>query len=224
MKLKLLCIVMSLLILTACSAMPWEESAATVSAIPSKSETEIGSQEDTTLPEEIESAESVDPTETELPTDSEVDTDPTTGGIVESTESTQVSTSGAYSPSESTEPIEQEIYEHSLAALTIYALTFEYFSFELEGVYAASIVPMSQKMQSKGVYLAFESYGEKIIVHTYPIESENKTPGACNVYSPEVGYAAFDVVSSLPDGLSAIDKDSYTDALGKISMPTVTSY
>ena len=125
-------------------------------------------------------------------------------------------TSQAQEPSEET-----IIYEKYLAALSMYALVLEYPDFRLDTVYAASFVPMEKKMQSKGIYLSFESGGEKLFAHLYPLESAQAD--SRTVHCPEVGYAAFDIVSEIPANLSTIAQSDYVALMENISMPSVHS-
>ena len=77
-------------------------------------------------------------------------------------------------------------------------------------------------MQSKGIYVSFESGGEKLIAHLYPLEEERAESGTRTAYCPEVGYAAFDIVGEVPAGLSTLSQSDYVALMETISMPSVS--
>lgn len=104
-----------------------------------------------------------------------------------------------------------------LAALTIYGLSLEYFDFELQGIYEAA-------SEMDGIYAVFTSGGMDYVAHVCAINEERTASGTRDLHSPEVGYAAFDLVDALPDGVSAMDASRYTAAFDYISMPAVYSH
>ena len=205
MKIKILVLLLILSLLCGCGLAPSEESTSTD---PIASE-EIGSNPENSQDDEAPTVEN----NSENPTNEQPSND---GGSTSQSSSQQTS--------QGQEPQEVAIYEKYLAALSMYALVLEYPDFQLGTVYAASFVPMESKAQSKGIYVTFESGGMQLIAHLYPIEAERNESGARNVYSPEVGYAAFDIVSAVPDGLSTLSHDDYAAVMENISMPTVTMY
>ncbi len=117
-----------------------------------------------------------------------------------------------------------DTYEEHLAALTIFALSMEYPDFVLEGIYTSSAVAIEQKGNSEGIYAVFESYGEKYIMHVYPIDEERSEAMTRDLYAAELGYAAFDEVEKLPDGIAMLDEDVFTQLLKSLSGVSVFTH
>lgn len=127
-------------------------------------------------------------------------------------------TAGTTEPEEIVTPLEipsgNDYYEMHLAALTINALNqLGYYSFRIDVVYAASFVPLENRMESKGVYIYFFSFSDQQskIAHLYPIESDRTVPDSCTLYTPEIGYVALELVTSIPKGVCVLDGSYYFD-------------
>ena len=211
MKIKLFVLLMIVSLLCACSAVPPEDDSSSAQNGASENsavENVSGNSQETNIPTEGNS-------ENQGSEDQGTEPDSQSG----SSEQTSQGSSGQTSQEQET-----IIYEKYLAALSMYALVLEYPDFQLDTIYAASFVPMENKAQSKGIYMTFESGGMQLVAHLYPIEAERTESGARNVYSPEVGYAAFDIVSAVPEGLSKLSQSDYADVMDKITLPTVTMY
>ena len=121
-------------------------------------------------------------------------------------------------------PQGSNVYEKYLAALSSDVLLQCIGGFRLDGIYAASFVNMENRMESKGVYIRFFANLENKIAHLYPIEAERTEPGSCNIYTPEVGYVAFELVSTMPKGVRGMDRTYYATVINKISAPAITKY
>lgn len=134
----------------------------------------------------------------------------------ETSQPTQMQSSQGSSGEDGREPLELPEND-TLAALTIYGLSLEYPDFEIESVYTAA-------QSEDGIYAVFASGGIDYIAHVYAIADERTGSGTRDLYAPEVGYAAFDLIDALPDGLTEMETERYVAALERISMPTVYSH
>ena len=110
-------------------------------------------------------------------------------------------------------------YEEYLSALSLLALSMEYPDFQLQGVYAASRVSVENKSSSQGIYVLFESQGEDLCLHVFPIAAERNEAGSRDVFASELGYAAFDLQPEIPavDGLTLLEAKDYGELLSKLS-------
>ncbi len=237
MKIKLLAIFLVLLMLTACSAQTQTTTEATQEVSQSEQEESQGEaslpQADTQGSAEIAGSTGSPSTEGTMENESASQGQPSSqqqsSVPSEGTEITEQITS---QPSDAditeqstapTEPTVTKIYEHYLASLALYALVFEYPDFQIEGIYAASIVPMDKQEQSKGVYVAFESFGAKLIAYISYLPAERTEAGTTDLYSPDVGYATFDFVDSMPENLTQLHEQDFVEAMNEVSMPTTLS-
>ena len=215
MKIKVfLSILLIVILLTACGSSP----ADTESTEPGATNA-VGSS-DTSGSQESADSESSD----EAPSvgeNADASTDPYTSEA-EQTDSTGTPSGGEENPGETvvgtTAPPEKTAsYEEQLAALTLFGLSMEYPDFSLSGIYAASAVDLAQKETSKGIYVVFESFGEKLTLHVYPLAGERTDIGTRDLYAAELGYAAFDLVESIPSGTSEIKQEVYSPLLSGLS-------
>lgn len=126
-----------------------------------------------------------------------------------------VQTSQGSTPTETVEGPKD--YEEYLAALTLFALSMEYPDFILEGIYTATAVSIAKNYDSAGIYTVFESGGMRMIFHVYPIGDERSDSGTRDLYAAEIGYAAFDQVDSLPEGLRTLEQSVYASKFSALS-------
>jgi len=124
--------------------------------------------------------------------------------------------SEANEPSESQNPV-REVDPAQLAALTLFALSMEYPDFVPQGFYATN-------SGSKGIYAMFESGGESLTAHIYPIEKERTELGTMDIYANEVGFAAFELIEGADDHYEEIPEDAYAAFLSSLSGVSVFTH
>ncbi len=193
--------------------------------------TQAADGESSDAPESLENTEQneIDSGETQEISDPEIsDAEPSSDENVSDTQdSTDVSDTQATNeteqsgtePTETSQPVpsDSRIYEDYLAALTIVALSMEYFDFIPLGVFSYEKVSFDRKTESKGIYATFESEGSTWTAFVYPIEGERNESGTLDIYSTELGYAAFDLVESVPGGCTEIEQDVYAELLPELT-------
>lgn len=120
-------------------------------------------------------------------------------------------------------PEEEKTYEEHLGALTLFALSMEYPDFSLQGTYTATAVTIANKEASDGIYVLFESMGEKFCVHVYPIAQERTEVGTLDLFAAELGFAAFDLLEEAPktEGLTALEAQSFSQLLSDLNSVSV---
>lgn len=96
-------------------------------------------------------------------------------------------------------------YEKWLSAAQIVCVSMEYPDFMLEGVYAASSTSLENKSSSKGSYIVFTSGGERMAIHSLPLEAERSQSGTTDVSTEIIGYATFDRVDPASIDLSSME-------------------
>lgn len=87
-------------------------------------------------------------------------------------------------------------YEEALAANTVAAVYMLYPEFEIKEVYLTGETLISNKKDSAGVYVVFEQDGEQMTVHAASLEEERNESDTVDVYTIDMGYSTFDLVSS----------------------------
>lgn len=118
-------------------------------------------------------------------------------------------------------------YEKWLAAAMIICVSMEYPDFEPEGVYAASSTAMEDKFDSEGVYIAFTSGGERIVIHSKALEGERSATGTTDISSEAIGFASFDRVDPSSVDFSAMVEfvlDDMNDLISKSILVTIYSH
>ena len=107
-------------------------------------------------------------------------------------------------------------YEPYLAALSLKALSLEYPDFRLDGIYFTSIVDMSLKAKSEGLYVCFQNGGESLTVQVLPLQDERKESMTRDIFADQVGYATFDLVQSMPDGFERMNEENFVSLLSEL--------
>lgn len=111
-------------------------------------------------------------------------------------------------------------YEQWLAAAMVAGMAMEYPDFQLLGVYAASEVPVSAKMQSQGACIHFVTGGTKVVIWSQPLVDERSEKGTTDLYTGDLGYATFDICD--PAGVKLADmQELELEALGELIAQSV---
>ena len=134
-------------------------------------------------------------------------------------------------PTESSSEVLQEpeagkTYEDYLCALTLYALSMEYPDFQLQESYALSEIAPANKNYSEGAYVMFESMGENLCVHVYPLAEERTEAFTRDIYTAELGFVAFDILEEAPntENLLPLDAAIFSQLLSELSSVSIYSH
>ncbi|MBE6927778.1 MAG: hypothetical protein E7467_04730 [Ruminococcaceae bacterium] len=208
---RLIAIVMAILLLTACTAS--EKKVEETELI--KESAMAGGEQDT---EDVKTGD-----DSENIAEQSVPAESGTNGEEE------LQTSGGAQPSEpdnqSSEPQSENTdsgatnihYEPYLAALSLMSLSLEYPGFELDGIYFETIVDVSEKFESKGLYICFKSGGESLIIRVLPMENERTEPMTRDIFADQVGYASFDLADTMPEGLKRMREEDFASLLPELT-------
>lgn len=85
-------------------------------------------------------------------------------------------------------------YERWLAAGMVTAVSMQNPDFEIEGIYLTGETDPADKMQSGGAYVIFTADGTETAVQSTPLEAERTDAGTTDLYTRDLGFAAFDVI------------------------------
>lgn len=85
-------------------------------------------------------------------------------------------------------------YEKWLAAAMVTAVSMQYPDFEIKDIYLTGETSPEQKESSKGAYVVFDAEGVQTVICSFPLETERKEAGTIDLYTRDLGFAAFDVV------------------------------
>ena len=85
-----------------------------------------------------------------------------------------------------------EIYEERLAAGMVTGLSMLYPDAQITGIYLASESGMDAADNSQGVYITFLLSESPAAVRSLPLTAEREETGTTDIYTPELGFAAFD--------------------------------
>lgn len=98
----------------------------------------------------------------------------------------------------------QASYEEWLAAGTVVAVSIEYPTFDLKGIYLTGETALTDKQNSSGVYVVFDADGMEQAVHAFPLDKERTEAGTTDLYTMDLGFAAFEPVE-----VQSIDTAAY---------------
>lgn len=101
-------------------------------------------------------------------------------------------------------PVADAEYEQWLAATMVICVSMEYPDFALEGIYTESATALADKYASEGVYIAFASGGERIVIHSKPLELERTAIGTYDISMEHIGLATFDRINADSVALDAM--------------------
>lgn len=87
-------------------------------------------------------------------------------------------------------------YEQWLAGGMVVAISMEFPEFELMDIYLAGETDVSNKDDSEGVYVIFNTEGERLMAHSKSIAEERDVQGATDLYTEYLGFATFDLVEA----------------------------
>lgn len=92
-------------------------------------------------------------------------------------------------------------YEHWLAAGMVIAASMKFSEFQIRDIYLTGETEISSKNSSEGVYIIFESEGEKVMIHSKPLAEERKDSGTTDLYTEYLGFSTLDTVEMDTDKL-----------------------
>lgn len=123
-------------------------------------------------------------------------------------------------------PEKGKSYEEHLGALTLFALSIEYPDFSLNGIYTDTEVAIANKENSNGIYVLFDSMGEEVCAHVYPIAQERTETGTMDLYAAELGFAAFDLMEEPPatEELTPLQKEVFSVLLADLNAVSLYSH
>ena len=100
------------------------------------------------------------------------------------------------SQTEKVEPLypseRNETYEEWLAAGMVTGLSMLYPDAQITGIYLASESGMDAADNSEGVYISFLLHESPCAVRSFPLTAEREEAGTTDIYTSELGFAAFD--------------------------------
>ena len=114
-------------------------------------------------------------------------------------------------------------YEQWLAAGTVVALSMQYPDFELDGIYLTGETELSDKAESEGVYVVFTADGAQQAVHTSPLEEERTESGTIDLYTMDLGFAAFELVDAAAVDTASLQQVEIGDLEELISQSLLVS-
>lgn len=85
-------------------------------------------------------------------------------------------------------------YEEWLAAGMVVAVSMEYPEFELREVYLTGETDLADKQNSGGAYVVFDLDGTERAVYGFPLDEERTEEGTTDLYTMDLGFAAFEPV------------------------------
>lgn len=88
----------------------------------------------------------------------------------------------------------QASYEEWLAAGMVVAVSMEYPEFELKGIYLTGETDLADKLTSGGAYVVFDVDGTEQAVYGFPLDEERTEKGTIDLYTMDLGFAAFEPV------------------------------
>ena len=112
---------------------------------------------------------------------------------------------------------EDASYEEWLAAGAVTAFSLYYPDFEFEEILFVSETELNVRRESKGVYICFVTGGEKVVIHSKPLDKERTKAGTVDLYSQDLGFATFDTVDA--GGI----KDGDYESIGVKQLDTLIS-
>lgn len=83
-------------------------------------------------------------------------------------------------------------YEKWLAASVIISIAMDYPDFELNEIYIVSENKVNERMNSEGIFVTYQTEGEKKCVYSKPINSARKKTGTFDIYSEYLKYATYE--------------------------------
>lgn len=118
-------------------------------------------------------------------------------------------------------------YEEWLASAALIGMTMQYPDFEQEEIYLASETELDDHSKSKGVYIIFESEGEKIALSVQPLDEERSEAGTNDLYTSDLGYATFDEIKAKDvktKKMTKVEVDDLTEEIEQSILVTIYSH
>ena len=120
-------------------------------------------------------------------------------------------------------PEEDRTYEEWLAASMVTGLSMLYPDAQITGIYAASESGMDDEGNSEGVYISFLLHESPCAVRSFPLTAEREEAGTTDIYTSELGFAAFDGIDPAQVPVQQCRKIGVEDIGGLIAQTQLVS-